>query len=298
MKDLSIAMVSLGIIGILINLPDWKKYFQRSLAEVVMHQSYLNTLDKEELIGIQKSTLKAFFENEKIDRRGSLLEYCQVKLQKYIGEPYRENVRRHIKLDKADGDGYLHEKSLTYYECRKAKSHIQHMIPWSNKLSEMNEEVNSIGLYIKCPIGLRKTCPVKPSCKFEKENCGKWNLYEQWETEKIQKAIMQDPKEPGDKSIELVCDLKFYKAIDKLSVKIETDAMLSQESFFVWRMAVPSMGCYLAVSYPIEFRLLHSLFGADDSELEIVNEDGFFAASCKSWLLPKSGLAFQLIPKK
>jgi hypothetical protein len=79
MEHMGIALITIGIVGIIVDFPDWQKYFQARVAETIIHRNYLKTLSKPQLIDLQTDTLKAFFGLDDIDRAGSLLEFFHTK---------------------------------------------------------------------------------------------------------------------------------------------------------------------------------------------------------------------------
>ena len=104
---IGIAFLSLGIVGIILDLPNWQKYFQERLGEVVTQRNYLNTLGNEELIALQTATLKAFFKVEDIDREGSLLNFFHSRIHKLIASPFRENIASILQIERDTDPTYL-----------------------------------------------------------------------------------------------------------------------------------------------------------------------------------------------
>src|SRR5262249_13526494 len=97
-----IGLIATGILNILIETRDWRDYFSRLLREIVIEQSYLDTLDKDKLTALQTNVLKALFRDQLIDREGSFLNYFHSNLHKYIAEPYREDVSSEISITEHD----------------------------------------------------------------------------------------------------------------------------------------------------------------------------------------------------
>src|ERR1700730_3162650 len=62
-----VALLAIGALNILLETRDWRNYFAELLREIVVEQSYLNTLDKDKLTILQTNVLKALFRDQLID---------------------------------------------------------------------------------------------------------------------------------------------------------------------------------------------------------------------------------------
>jgi len=106
-----------GIFSLLLQLPDWRNYFEDRLKSIVLEQSYLNSLDSESLSILQIKTLKSFFKSDDIDKEGSFLQYFQNNLSKFIKSPFRDDVHTDIIVKDSDKQGFWINDTISYY-CR------------------------------------------------------------------------------------------------------------------------------------------------------------------------------------
>jgi hypothetical protein len=118
-----VACFVLGLIHIMVETEGWSDYFRERIQEIVLQQSYLNTLDKDRLTALQASLLKAQFKDPHIDREGSFFNYLNTNLHPYLASPYREDVSAEAIYSEA-GDSWEVFDRVTFI-CKKAASGIQ-----------------------------------------------------------------------------------------------------------------------------------------------------------------------------
>ena len=61
--NLSGTLISLSIIGIILQLKDTKEYFASTLSDLIMKESYVEKLNRPQLEKLQKTVLERYFEN-------------------------------------------------------------------------------------------------------------------------------------------------------------------------------------------------------------------------------------------
>ncbi len=131
LDEVGIALILLGSVGILLEFPDWKNYFQKEIEKIIVEQAYLKKMDKTQLIALQTSTLKAFFKTDDIDRKDSFLEFFHSRIHGYIGSPYRQDVRDVINIQySANRTDQVEVQDTISYRCRKVGDEIQHEVKW------------------------------------------------------------------------------------------------------------------------------------------------------------------------
>ena len=89
---LGIAVLSIGAIGLLLELPNMLGYFNKQIVDTITEEKYLKKFNDPELEKIQTKLMKAFFKTEDIDKEGSFFRYYRAKIQDFIGKPYREET--------------------------------------------------------------------------------------------------------------------------------------------------------------------------------------------------------------
>lgn len=269
LDHVGIAFLSLGILGIILDLPNWQKYFQERLSEVVTQRKYLNTLSKDELIGLQTATLKAFFKVEDIDREGSLLSFFHSRIHDLIASPYRQGVASTVQAEHEPNTPYLRIQESMSYTCHRVGESIQGEITWMPQPEEF------------CVQNLKVTVGVPP--KYV--NSHKGTTYDYSALQKLKCGT-------GYK-----IPLSDYRDCDGLKVLIEANYLLIQDRFTTWTMTHPTKRFTFTASFPKDLTLIHELFGnIADSEVNVFLAAGLFSASCDDWVLPGSGLVIQFRP--
>lgn len=281
LKHIGIALLVLGLVGIILDFRDWREYFQERLAEIVVKKSYLTTLDRSQLISLQTDTLKAFFKAEDIDRKGSFLDYFHSKIRDFIGSPYREDINNIMVLAPTDeDDGYLVKDHLSY-TCRKVGESIQPRVRWSIAREDIHE-LRDIRFTLVIPQSL-----------FHPDDFA--NQYPGIEKPRV---IV----EQKDLTCEGECyefNLMKYKDVDGLRVSIDAEYVVRRDAFFSWSFTLPSKGLALTIQYPSQLELAVEFFGmGEDEDLDINPQNGLYSMRHSSWVLPDSGLAWQLRAKR
>lgn len=272
--ELGFSFISMGIIGIILAFPDWQKYFQERLAEIIIERNYLDTLDESELIRLQTSTLKALFKAD-IDKEGSFLNYFHSRIQDFIGSPFRENILATLHVEISDNADRLNMSDTVSYICKKVGEQIQEKIKWS---STEFLEMQDFKIKIKCPPNYKDTC--KNKCEYSNTQCCQEILFPK---EKLTTSI------PGEYAL----DLKQFRHIDGLNVTVETKYVVLKNRHQTWQMAHPTKRFTFTIGYPKTLQIDVDPFGiAKEDELHIINKPGLYIMKYDSWALPNSGLAY------
>ncbi len=283
LKHLGVALVVLGLVGIILDFRDWREYFQERLAEIIVKRSYLERLDRSELISLQTDTLKAFFKVEDIDRKGSFLDYFHSKIRDFIGSPYREDTRNiMVMTPTAAGDGYLVKDHLSY-TCRKVGQSIQPSISWSMDPRDV-KQINDIKFTLTIPTAHYSSAPFAskfPEFKGPKSVITRENL----------SCI----KETASETYQL--DLMKFREIDELRVSIDCEYILRKDTFLSWSFTLPSKELSITIDYPSEMDLAVQFFGIEEEDLDINNQNGLYSMHYGSWVLPNGGLVCHLRAK-
>ncbi|UUO12764.1 hypothetical protein M6D76_08820 [Alcaligenes faecalis] len=136
--SLSGTLISLSIIGVILQLKDTKEYFASTLSDLIMKESYVEKLSRSQLEKLQKTVLERYFENSNdFNRENSFYGFFSRNLQNYIGSPYRENYRNTLSLEAIEENGStitggkscLVSDELTY-QLRSMGADLQKNIKW------------------------------------------------------------------------------------------------------------------------------------------------------------------------
>jgi len=269
LSTLSIAFVGFGFFGLLLDARNWKDYFSERVKEIVIENSYLDTLEDETLRDLQTNVLKALFKNPEIDKEGSFLNFFHKNLHKYISDPYREDVSTELHVER-DGNSLKIKDKVTYI-CRASKEKIQSNVRWRPDDGEF-EKVEKLIIEAIPPDG---TTPVV----LLNESGG--DLSNILET-------------PGGIDVNLEEKLEKYKDKDGLRIIVVAEYTISASRFQYWQMAHPTKNFDITIKYPDDMSIQYkALFMDGVDKIETV-EKGYLKLRYNSWLLPKSGIAWLL----
>ncbi len=151
LDHLGIAFVSIGIIGIIVDLNDWRKYFQERIAETIIQKNFLKRLDQTELINLQTNALKVFFKAENIEREESLLDFLHTKIHGFIGSPYREDFSGRLFIEQSADGGAYHIKETTTFKCRTVGKFIQDEVQWAMHKGSDGDGLDEFSITVEIP---------------------------------------------------------------------------------------------------------------------------------------------------
>ncbi len=197
LESLGVAAIVFGIFNIIIGLPDWSRYFEERLQNIVLDAGYLKSLSPEQLRSLQRRLIKAAFNNEALDKEGSFLEYFDRYIHSYLGRPYREKVQAVITYEADENEDLFFVHDYVSYVLREIGGRIQDRVIWNNDPDEM-EKVYSVRVAVKFPEG-------------HPEPGGTRVIHEIGEKEAT-----------AQREILVNCDLKDYRNIDGLLVQVES----------------------------------------------------------------------------
>lgn len=260
-----IAFVVLGLIHVMIETKDWSSYFRDRIREIVMEQSYLNTLDKDRLTALQTSVLKAQFKDKAIDREGSFLSYLQQNLHHYIAEPYREDVTTEMIYSDA-GDFWEIFDRVTYV-CRRTTTGIQRNFTYQVDLNEY-ASLEYLTVEVQFP--------------YTHEERGKRRL------------LYEGQPELGP---HFILSLSEYEQVDGLIVIASVKYKVYKNHFQYWTMADPTKNFDITLTFPSDHEVQVKPMVLTPELVLTTVTDGYYKAKYDFWMLPQSGMAWIILPK-
>jgi hypothetical protein len=268
-ETLGIALIALAVINMLIEMKDWRNYFERRLQHIVVDRKFIEHLDDDHLKALQVDVMKAFFKDQKIDREGSFLNYFHDRLRKFIAEPFREDVTAELFLEPGANETWKVSVKSSY-RCRLARGAIQPDVKWWLQKEEV-EEVTSVKLSIAFPDGHPNAgLPVDLADTVKTPS----------DREKLQKGI----------------SLAEHSSVDGLLVMVEAHYVMKQNRFQYWTMAHPTKNFDLVIVYPRECDLQRKTMVVDQEQVRITCGDGYRRIKCDSWVLPGAGVVWRILP--
>jgi hypothetical protein len=289
LEHLAIALFSVGLIAVLIEFRDWQEYFQKRIAETILQQAYLNTLDRDQLIALQTNTLKAFFKVDDLDRQGSFLEFFHTRLHSYIGSPFREDVDYQIALTRVPGNAdYFNVNEVATFKCKAVGASIPNEVSWTTdpEPTVVCEEVS-----------FALTVPKRFAEKVKATN-GATALdtnHLLFRSSDNPSRLVQFTSEDGAyRGYKL--SLQDFCHMDGLGMKIHARYRMNTTAPLAWGATHPSHRFAVTLSYPPEYRALVNWFGFDgESVHEEEGNAGFYSLRYDSWLLPDSGMSIHFV---
>jgi hypothetical protein len=257
---IGIAVFAVGCINLSIEARDWSEYFGRRIREIVVEQSYLNTLDKDRLTAIQIAVLKAQFKDQNIDREGSFLNYLNTYLHPFIAAPYREDVSAEV-ICTDDGQGCWDVLDKLSFVCRASGTEFIDTVHWGIE-EEGYVSVEGFKVEVRLPQKLSVT--------------------------------IYDEKPPMGQSLTL--SLKDYRE-DRLLVTMTERAKIRKDRFQFWTMAHPTKNFRIAFSFPDDHEIQIIPFVLSPELISSTKSVGYYSTKYDFWMLPESGLSWMLVPK-
>lgn len=263
---IGIAIFAVALINILIETKDWSDYFGRRIREIVVEQSYLNTLDRQKLDLLLTGVLKAQFKDQEIDREGSFLNYLHANLHHYIAEPYREDVTAEIIYTEGGKDAWDVFDRVTY-TCRKSSAGIQ-----TNVTSKTDP-----GEYLS-----------SDSLKVEVQ-------FPYTHADRGKRVVLYEQKpELGQ---ETIVSLEQYAREDGLIVIISEKYRISKNRFEYWTMTHPTKNFDITITYPADYEIQVKPMVLSPDLVLATEAAGYYKAKYDFWMLPESGMAWTIVPR-
>lgn len=265
------AFFSMGLFSVILDLKSWKDYFEAGLRRIVLQPEYLKTLSPERLREHQVDIFKTYYSDSDIDHEGRFLRYCLEHIHRYLMQPYRERIYDKITVKPAGPSLFRVTDKLTY-ACRRIDGSIQSRVFWQANSREVLK-MEDLRVQLRWPRGHKEA--------DRRVILGIQDLTE---------------KQLHDGSLLFEYDLSQHRQVDGLVVEAEATYLVHDASFNTWRMADPSRDVELRISYPTDLKIQFLPYLIDHDPDEVQDDPGLFIARFKSWIMPKSGFAWKLLP--
>jgi hypothetical protein len=286
MDELGIALFLAGSVAVLLEFRDWQKYFQERIKSVMFEHEYLRSMGGEQLMALHTKTLKAYFKTEDIERQGSFLEFFRSRIQAYIGSPYRESVLDNVNITfSSTGRERIDVVETISYRCRKIGDKIQADVRWVESGTEQIKQIE----FTYCSIELKL-----PSGDVGRSSYPRLSPIRTFKSTDVPNII--EYSGPG-KGFVLSLEKYGYDAVDDLQINVTVHYSLPTNLSFTWTMSHPTKGLTGTVTYPSSLELVANWFGLIEDQVKTVYNPGSCQVSYNSWVLPDTGISFQLIEK-
>lgn len=282
-------LISLAIIGIILQLKDTREYFASALSELIMQSSYIAKLNQSQLEKLQKTVLERYFENPNdLNRENSFYKFYSAKLLRFIGGPYRENYHNTISVEPIENDDegphYKVQDVLTY-QCRAMGNRLQNHVRWRAakdeiaKLHGFTVHVDNVQVF-----GWRPATDKGDSIPGVAHDFGGDN----------QNGV----------SFELDLTKIHVESVPELLVKdgcvVKIEANYEATNFrsITVKLLESTKGFSLTVYHPVSLRSKIEPFGleSDSPDYDFCETTQGFVVKYNNWLLPNSGVYVAIEP--
>jgi hypothetical protein len=323
---LGMTTFTMGIFTVVVEMKNWRNYFERGLSDIVLKHEYLDTLSDDQLVNVQTNALKAhykkaYYKNDDSDAEGSFLDYCIKNIHQYVGLPYREDVYDEIVVkafDKSKDVMSISEK-LTY-TCRRVGPSIQSRIAW---MPDDGEHLNMkrIDLSLKYPMNHEKSGEVVTPPPQEYMKAAGYVItaqsLEMLKTENVPDSVIAKlghltlqciykdrfsevvRSTIGDEHVDISllqkhveeikgCEFELgeYKDVDGLVATMNLEYEAKLLDLQSWKMAHPTKNFTLIIKYPEGLKLDVQEFVSYPIQFQTTKMSGYYSARYSLWLLP------------
>lgn len=269
---LGVAAIIFGLFNVIIGIPDWSRYFEQRLQNIVFKHGYLRSLSKEQLHLLRRRIIRATFDAEDVDRSGTFADYFDRHLHDQLGNPYRENVRSVMGYENHDDERFFVHDLLSYV-ARSNRGVIQESVKWGNDEDELDTLLD-VRVGVRFPDG-----------------------HERAGQPEVLATLRASEGKPLPKRNVLDCSLAGYAKVDGLIVEIEATYLVKKERFQYWDMSASTRNVSLTVNHDENYGVIFKAFVHDPSLTRIERLIRQFHFECDSWMLTRSGVAWRLEPK-
>lgn len=294
------SLISLGLVGVILQLKDTKDYFGEALSALVIKENYIEKLSRAQLKSLQKKILEKLFENNgELDRENSFYKFYNRKIESYIGRPYREKFHNTISIsnhssgnkDSQDAsareDRYLVDDSVSY-QCRSMGASLNTDVKWVASKDEI-DSFKEFSVYLnKEKIFDLEDATRKDSTSLEPTN-------------KLSNGVIVRVCEGfGDckNGVNLNLDFSNYKkevelfAKDGCVVRIHAMYVATNFKTVAAKLLEPTKDYTLTVTHPLTLKSKVEAYGFEPNSKYYDHKEftGGFMMSFGSWLLPESGV--------
>ncbi|WP_343725635.1 hypothetical protein [Herbaspirillum huttiense] len=280
--NLASTLLSLAVIGVILQLKDTKEYFASTLSDLIMRESYVEKLNRSQLEKLQKTILERYFENSSdFNRENSFYKFFSKNLQSYIGSPYRENYRNTISIEETvpRSAGCVVTDELNY-QLRAMGKDIQKLIVWKAARDEI-QTLKTFSVWI--------------------DNVQIFSWPPDQEQDSASENIAHDFSSNPQDGIELTIDLEKMSQtrkdikdvyVDGAHVRISTRYLATNYKSITAKLLFPTKGFLVNVFHPSNMRCKVEPYGFDSqaNTCEYNQTKQGFAFSYQDWVLPYSGL--------
>lgn len=264
LDHLAIAFLSLGVIGLLLELPHLQKYFYGLFVDALSSDDFVKERSRDSLWAkrIETTILTTVF-GEDIKRPGSFFYDYYDQLRNFIGAPYRDKYAgtTTVKLSETQANAFDVEEVVSF-RCCKMGERIAPEIGWTAHRDELIDMP-----FFKVEIKV----PDDPNPIVIQPNPPDLKPHPDW-------GRMQS--------------LEQYKDKGGLEVKMEVHYVVATDRAFATNMGLITKDLTWTINYPQDLKIQVDRFVLDDSVEPDDKTPGKCTYTYPHWVLPGDGFAF------
>ncbi|MBV9494772.1 MAG: hypothetical protein JOZ54_11050 [Acidobacteria bacterium] len=269
---LGVAAILFGSFNMIIGIPDWSRYFEHRLQNIVFKQNFLKSLSYDQLQQLRRKIVRAMFDNPDIDRAGTFADYFDRHLHHDLGNPFRENVRSVISYEEYEEDSFFVHDFLSYV-VRSNRGAIQNSVNWENDADEI-ERVLEVRVAVRFPDGHKRA--------------GESEVLDM-------KRATDDSALPP--RVVVNCSLADHAGIDGLIIEVEASYLVKRSRFQYWEMSTSTRDFSLTINHQSGYAVIFKAFVHDPALTRVERLTRQFHFECDSWMLAHNGVAWRLEPR-
>jgi len=268
---ISIGLITMGILSVILGLKDWQVYFQQRLSEVIRQKEYIRSLNKDELVQLQRDTFRAYFDIDLEGNQNNFLSFFENELQHLIGSPYREDINYFMDVKSVNGDGLEIEENIRF-RAKSVAGKIQDSINWVASREE----------YVSFDFGQVK---IKPSKQFSGDVVVDDDGY--YELNNNEMKLIEGGL--GFRaSLEKFIDNEFVDVIISAKYKAHPKRYLS------WTMSQLTDRFTITINYPENMNSTYEVLGINMDNVQVNRGRSIITIKCNTWALPYTGVVLGL----
>lgn len=259
--------------NITIDTKNWQDYFRERLKEIIIGNEYLKKLDRENLFNLRLEIYKVIFKTNQITESDSFFNYYNKNIFPIMNSPYRHDTRVNIRFDESEKHYLFRVHDKASYECKSFGGKIQERILWAADPDEF-DSIESITFKI--------------SDNKSTESAGDFVVLREWKKEEIDRS--------PDKRFEYL--LSDFSNRESFTVEVSAVYHIKKCRFQIWKMSYPTQKFTMSVRYPEKYTLQSELLSFSRQHASKTEDPGYFEIKYDSWMLPQSGIVWQLFPPR
>jgi hypothetical protein len=262
LKDVGVAVILFGVLNVMVDLPEWRQYFEERIKAIVIQQDYLRSLDSGTLLALGNNVTQARLKLPGLGDPGTLLYFLNENIDRFLTAPYQEDVRADVTYSPA-ATGTLKVRDRVTFTCKAVGGKIKEKVSWKGGEAAFREV-----------LGIKLTLTYPPG--------------------HLKAGVSTEALKTGAGERKLEFDLTGEYNVDGLKVELLADYVIDELNQQYWKLPDPCKGVEVRLTYPTTYEATLVDFAPLPSNAEYVVDVGKFDFRYSGWTFPNSGCVWQL----